>query len=101
MIDACHPSWLKDHFGEDHARTLAAANNLAVSYRLVGDCFTARRTDQETLARRQAVLGPAHPYTLFSAANRPVTSVKPGPSGIRPSCCARPGTRTALSSVTT
>ena len=36
-----YAAWLQV-FGEDHPRTLSAANNLAVSYRLVGDYRSAR-----------------------------------------------------------
>ena len=39
------------------------------SLRLVGDCFTARRLDEETLDRQRQVLGREHPYTLLSAAS--------------------------------
>jgi hypothetical protein len=53
-------------FGEDNARTLSAANNLANSYRLVGDFRAARRGDEDVRERRSVVLGPEHPYTLFS-----------------------------------
>ena len=47
--------------------TLSSANNLAIDLRLVGDCFRARDLDQDTLNRRQLVLGADHPYTLHSA----------------------------------
>ena len=60
----------KEQFGEDYPRTLAAAHNLAISLRLVGDCFAARDL-------RPGDAGPPpggrsatnHPYTLDSAAN--------------------------------
>jgi len=48
---------------------LSAANNLAVDYRLLGDCYRAAELDQSTYVQLRAVLGPIHPYTLYSSAN--------------------------------
>src|SRR6266567_3689972 len=53
--------------GEDHPDTLAAASNLAVSLRAVGEYQAARELDEDTLARRRRVLGEDHPDTLASA----------------------------------
>ena len=46
----------KEQFGEDYPRTLMAAFNLAISYRLNGDYAAARRLDEDTLDRRRVVL---------------------------------------------
>ncbi|MCC9707986.1 FxSxx-COOH system tetratricopeptide repeat protein [Streptomyces sp. MNU76] len=54
----------RETFGEDHARTLSAANNLAIDLRLAGDSEAARRLTEDIVRRRTALLGPTHPYTL-------------------------------------
>lgn len=56
-------------YGEDHPLSLAAANNLALSYRISGDPFTALEIDRQTLRIREQVLTPDHPLTLSSAMN--------------------------------
>ena len=50
-------------------RTLAAANNLALTLRIVGQYARAREIDQDVYDRRTEVLGADHPYTLSSAMN--------------------------------
>ena len=74
----------KEQFGEDYPRTLTAAHNLAVSLRLVGECFAARDLDQETLDRRRAVLGREPPVY-------PPLRGQPGPGHARGRCV--PGLR--------
>ncbi|MDO0917548.1 FxSxx-COOH system tetratricopeptide repeat protein [Streptomyces sp. DT2A-34] len=56
-------------YGEDHARTLSAANNLAVALRLSGDCYRARELDRSTLELREAIQLHDHPLTIESAVN--------------------------------
>ncbi|WP_406358981.1 FxSxx-COOH system tetratricopeptide repeat protein [Streptomyces sp. NBC_00658] len=51
---------------EDDPAVLAARNNLAVSLRLLGDYGRARDADRGILHARDRVLGPRHPWTLFS-----------------------------------
>ena len=47
---ATYAAWL-ENFGEDHPRTLAALNNLAVSYRLMGDFRAARDARRDGVRR--------------------------------------------------
>jgi tetratricopeptide (TPR) repeat protein/MinD-like ATPase involved in chromosome partitioning or flagellar assembly len=56
-------------YGEDHARTLSAANNLAVALRLSGDYYKARDLDRRTLELREAIQLHDHPLTIESAVN--------------------------------
>ncbi|WP_426505190.1 FxSxx-COOH system tetratricopeptide repeat protein [Dactylosporangium sp. McL0621] len=56
-------------FGDEHDKTLLAANNLAVSLRLVGDFRAAAAYDEDTLARRRSNFGDEHPHTLLAANN--------------------------------
>ncbi|MEV6400985.1 FxSxx-COOH system tetratricopeptide repeat protein [Streptomyces sp. NPDC051907] len=56
-------------YGEDHPRTLTAANNLAVSLAVSGDCYAARDLDRRTLETREQILLPDHPLTIESAVN--------------------------------
>jgi MinD-like ATPase involved in chromosome partitioning or flagellar assembly/tetratricopeptide (TPR) repeat protein len=56
-------------YGEDHARTLSAANNLAVALRLSGDYYKARELDRRTLELREAIQLHDHPLTIESAVN--------------------------------
>ncbi|EKX62713.1 tetratricopeptide repeat protein [Streptomyces ipomoeae] len=56
-------------YGEDHARTLSAANNLAVALRLSGDYHRARDLDRRTLELREAIQLHDHPLTIESAVN--------------------------------
>ncbi|MFI0981004.1 FxSxx-COOH system tetratricopeptide repeat protein [Streptomyces sp. NPDC021093] len=58
-----------DVYGEDHPRTLGAANNLAVSLRLSGDYYEARELDRKTLDTREAILRHDHPLTIETAVN--------------------------------
>ncbi|MFF3322365.1 FxSxx-COOH system tetratricopeptide repeat protein [Streptomyces sp. NPDC002889] len=58
-----------DVYGEDHPRTLTAANNLAVSLAVLGDCYAARDLDRRTLETREQILLPDHPLTIESAVN--------------------------------
>jgi tetratricopeptide (TPR) repeat protein len=55
--------------GPDHRDTLAAANNLAMNLRALGDYAQARALDQETLHRRRDLLGEDDADTLASANN--------------------------------
>jgi serine/threonine protein kinase len=57
------------HRGPDHPDTLASCNNLANSYAALGRRAEALKLRQDTLARRQAVLGADHPDTLASMHN--------------------------------
>ncbi|MFD3927461.1 FxSxx-COOH system tetratricopeptide repeat protein [Streptomyces sp. NPDC058614] len=50
----------------DDPAVLAARNNLAVSLRLLGDYRRARDADRAILHARDRVLGPRHPWTLYS-----------------------------------
>jgi tetratricopeptide (TPR) repeat protein len=56
-------------YGEDHPRTLGAANNLAVSLRLSGEYYQARALDTRTLELREEILLHDHPLTIESAVN--------------------------------
>ncbi len=56
-------------YGQDHARTLSAANNLAVALRLSGDYYKARDLDRKTLELREAIQLHDHPLTIESAVN--------------------------------
>ncbi|MFF7258733.1 FxSxx-COOH system tetratricopeptide repeat protein [Streptomyces sp. NPDC008159] len=56
-------------YGEDHARTLSAANNLAVALRLSGEYKRARDLDRKTLELREAIQLHDHPLTIESAVN--------------------------------
>ncbi|MFI1866017.1 FxSxx-COOH system tetratricopeptide repeat protein [Streptomyces jumonjinensis] len=56
-------------YGDDHPRTLTAANNLAVSLRASGDYYRARDLDRRTLETREEILLPDHPLTIESAVN--------------------------------
>ncbi|MDX3691372.1 FxSxx-COOH system tetratricopeptide repeat protein [Streptomyces europaeiscabiei] len=56
-------------YGEDHARTLSAANNLAVALRLSGEYHRAREHDRRTLELREAIQLHDHPLTIESAVN--------------------------------
>ncbi|WP_433206709.1 FxSxx-COOH system tetratricopeptide repeat protein [Dactylosporangium sp. CS-047395] len=56
-------------FGDEHDKTLLAANNLAVSLRLVGDFRGAAAYDEDTLDRRRRNFGEQHPHTLLAANN--------------------------------
>ena len=70
---ACRPGRPTRASRSSSARTTRglslAAHNLGCSLRLVGDCFTARRLDEETLDRQRQVLGRDHPSTLLSVAS--------------------------------
>jgi tetratricopeptide (TPR) repeat protein len=68
MDEVTHPAW-KKLYGDDHVRTLAAANNLADSYRLTADISEALRLDVDTLERQRTTLGQLHPNTLLSISN--------------------------------
>ncbi|GAA3523752.1 FxSxx-COOH system tetratricopeptide repeat protein [Streptomyces osmaniensis] len=50
-------------FGEDHPRSLIAANNLAVCLRVLGQYPDALRLDRRTMETRNKILGTEHPYT--------------------------------------
>ena len=63
-----YPSWL-ELYPENHERTLSAANNLGVSYRLTGNVAAALQLDGDTLARYRAAVGPRYHWTLNSARN--------------------------------
>jgi len=56
MDQRTYPAWTA-LYGEDHQRTLSAANNLATSLRLSGDVTAALRVDSETYERRRTALG--------------------------------------------
>ncbi|WP_055715422.1 FxSxx-COOH system tetratricopeptide repeat protein [Streptomyces torulosus] len=56
-------------YGEDHPRTVSAANNLAVSLRLSGDYYRARDLDRRMLELREEMQSPEHPLTIESAVN--------------------------------
>jgi cellulose biosynthesis protein BcsQ/tetratricopeptide (TPR) repeat protein len=58
-----------DVYGEDHPRTLTAANNLAVSLAVSGDYYAARDLDRRTFETREEILLPDHPLTIESAVN--------------------------------
>ncbi|WP_405997153.1 FxSxx-COOH system tetratricopeptide repeat protein [Streptomyces sp. NBC_00829] len=58
-----------DVYGEDHPRTLTAANNLAVSLRASGDYYAACDLDRKTFETREEILLPDHPLTIESAVN--------------------------------
>src|SRR5262249_32014675 len=58
-----------ERFGPAHRATLAAANNLAMAYTALGRPADAVRLHEETLALRQAHLGPDDPDTLISLNN--------------------------------
>ncbi|MEU6709364.1 FxSxx-COOH system tetratricopeptide repeat protein [Streptomyces wuyuanensis] len=58
-----------DVYGEDHPRTLTAANNLAVSLRASGDYYAACALDRRTFETREEILLPDHPLTIESAVN--------------------------------
>jgi hypothetical protein len=55
--------------GDDHPDSLAAANNLALGLRRVGNYRAGRALHEDTLARRRRLLGDDHPDTLTSAHN--------------------------------
>ncbi|MEV6176321.1 FxSxx-COOH system tetratricopeptide repeat protein [Streptomyces sp. NPDC052015] len=54
-----------EYFGEDHERSLMAANNLAVCLRVSGQYADALRLDRRTMDMRKEIW-PDHPYTLES-----------------------------------
>lgn len=56
-------------FGEDHPRTLSAANNLAVALRLSGDYQGALELDRRTLELREEIQLQDHPLTIETAVN--------------------------------
>ncbi|SPE99762.1 FxSxx-COOH system tetratricopeptide repeat protein [Streptomyces sp. MA5143a] len=56
-------------FGEDHPRTLSAANNLAVAQRLSGDYQKALELDRKTFELREEIQGQDHPLTIETAVN--------------------------------
>lgn len=62
-----HPAYVRE-LGEEHPRTLTAANNLATAYRLMGNFRAARTLDESIYAKRQAA-DKTHPYTHASATN--------------------------------
>jgi hypothetical protein len=62
---------MSELYGYDHRRTLAAANNLAVSHRLTGNIAAAFRLDVDALNRLSAALGHEHPSTLLCPQCRP------------------------------
>ncbi|MFE7838519.1 FxSxx-COOH system tetratricopeptide repeat protein [Streptomyces sp. NPDC057474] len=59
----------EQNYGEDHARTLSAANNLAVALRLSGDYSRARAYDRRTLELRESIQLHDHPLTIESSVN--------------------------------
>jgi tetratricopeptide (TPR) repeat protein/cellulose biosynthesis protein BcsQ len=62
-----YKSWEENSgFGDEYYGTLNAANNLAVSYLLTGNCRLALWHDQQTLERRLRMYGRSHPRTLNS-----------------------------------
>jgi hypothetical protein len=68
MDEVTYPAWT-ELYGETRPRSLAAANDLAVSYRLTGNMRRALQFDEETPERRRAPLGGAHLWTVISAIN--------------------------------
>ncbi|WP_369270727.1 FxSxx-COOH system tetratricopeptide repeat protein [Streptomyces sp. R11] len=56
-------------FGEDHPRSLMAANNLAVCRRVLGQYSDALSLDRRTMETRNKILGAEHPYTRESTVN--------------------------------
>ncbi len=70
----------RDVLGADHPRTLSAANNLALSLRLVGHCVRARDIDLETLSQRERPTNsPGTPVPGLSA----TTQQSPGGPGLQ------------------
>ncbi|MEU4517379.1 FxSxx-COOH system tetratricopeptide repeat protein, partial [Amycolatopsis sp. NPDC024027] len=55
--------------GEDHPNTLSSANNLADTFRALGEHQQARDLDEYILALGKRVLGDNHPNILTSASN--------------------------------
>ncbi|MFC9318470.1 FxSxx-COOH system tetratricopeptide repeat protein [Streptomyces nigra] len=53
-------------FGEDHPRSLMAANNYAVCLRVLGQYADALRLDRKTMEMRNKILGSEHAYTRES-----------------------------------
>jgi len=66
MDEKTYPAWTAQ-YGEDHPRTLLAANNLSVSLQLTGAFAAAMRLNADTHERRRTALGPKHLWTLGSA----------------------------------
>ncbi|KFG00936.1 ATP synthase [Streptomyces scabiei] len=56
-------------YGEDHPRTLSAANNLAVALRLSGEYYKARELDRRTLDLREEIQLQDHPLTIDTTVN--------------------------------
>ncbi len=61
------------HFGEEDPKTLAARNDLAVTYYDLGDYQTALELQEKVYALRCKILGEEHPNTLRSLGNLAVT----------------------------
>ncbi|WP_439383254.1 FxSxx-COOH system tetratricopeptide repeat protein [Amycolatopsis lexingtonensis] len=59
----------KDAYDHDHPFSLAVANNFAIILRSLGEHERARELDENSLARRQRILGDDDPVTLTSASN--------------------------------
>ena len=55
--------------GPEHPETLASANNLAATRRVLGDAEGARRLHDDVYEALGRLLGPEHPDTLTSASN--------------------------------
>jgi hypothetical protein len=67
-----YTTW-QEYYGEENAPTLAARDNVAVSYRLMGDFRLAGPHEEETLLRRREVLGETRFPTLTTRANYAVS----------------------------